>query len=460
MRVQRSLTKLTGGEKLSTLELIILITELSLPAIAAQITQVVMEYVDASMVGQLGAGSSAAIGLIGPTTWLFGSLMYAAVMGFSIQMAQYIGARDRRKAHDILYEGLTVILIVSVLGGALCVMLSGPLPVFLGGSEEIVPLSSSYFRIYALGAPVMVMGFYFGAMLQSSGKLLVSGLIQIIICIMNVVFNFFCIFDEVPVRLGDTAFKGLGLGVAGAALGTVMAQALGLLIFIICMFKFNDSWHYEGKAGFHKADLQKAFRIALPLAVEETILQGAQIASILIVSPLGTVSIAAHSLAVTAEGLCYMPGNGVQQAASTLIGQSTGAGRKDLIKKLSVLVVGFGMLIMTVMGVLLYFFAGTAMGVMTPDTEVRELGTAVLRIEAFAEPFFAAYIVSSGVFRGMGDTVTPSVISMSSMWLIRIPLAFFLSARMGLRGVWIAMAVELTVRGLVMISRLAMKKQK
>ena len=184
---------------------------------------------------------------------------------------------------------------------------------------------------------------------------------------------------------------------------------------------------------------------------------GAQVMSTTIVSPLGTVSIAANSFAITAESLCYMPGYGIGSAAATMIGQSTGAGRKELTRKLGWLVTLLGMAVMTVSGALMYLLAPWMIGLLSTDPEVVELGTTILRIEAFAEPMYAASIVASGVFRGAGDTLSTSLFNFGSMWLVRLPLAAFLSRRMGLKGVWIAMCFELCVRGLLFLIRLAGK---
>ena len=119
-----------------------------------------------------------------------------------------------------------------------------------------------------------------------------------------------------------------------------------------------------------------------------------------IVAPLGVFAIAANSFGITAESLCYMPGYGIADAATTLVGQSLGAGRKDLTRRFARITVGMGMAVMGVMGVILYVGAPLIMGSMTPDLEVQRLGVEALRIEAFAEPMFAAAIVAYGVFVG------------------------------------------------------------
>ncbi|MBQ9414441.1 MAG: MATE family efflux transporter, partial [Clostridia bacterium] len=119
-----------------------------------------------------------------------------------------------------------------------------------------------------------------------------------------------------------------------------------------------------------------------------------------------------------------------------------------------------GVVVMTLGGTLLYILAPYMIGMLSPDPEVQALGTLVLRIEAFAEPFYAASIVATGAFRGAGDTIVSTVINLVSMWVIRIPLAIVLVAPFGLSGVWTSMAVELGVRGVLFLILLATRFRK
>ena len=204
-----------------------------------------------------------------------------------------------------------------------------------------------------------------------------------------------------------------------------------------------------------KADIvSTAFKIGAPMGLQHTLMGGAQVVSTMIVAPLGTVAIAAHSLGITVESLCYMPGFGIAEAATTLVGQSFGAGKRMLTRQFAHMSVGLGMGVMTLMGVLMYVFAPELMSVMTSVDEIIRIGSECLRIEAFAEPLFAASIVCNGVFVGAGDTLKPAAMSLFSMWGVRLTLAALLASTYGLPGVWMAMAIELTFRGLIFLARL------
>ncbi len=200
--------------------------------------------------------------------------------------------------------------------------------------------------------------------------------------------------------------------------------------------------------------LGNALRVSAPMTLEHAVICGAQIMVTVIVAPLGVMAIAANSFAVTAEALCYMPGYGIGDAATTLVGQSYGARRLDLARRFGYLTVGLGMVVMTVMGVILWLCAPAVMQLLSPVADIQVLGASALRIEAWAEPMFAASIVAYGVMVGVGDTMVPAAMNFSSIWLVRLPLAALLAPTMGLNGVWLAMCIELCFRGAIFLWRL------
>ncbi|WP_106625361.1 MATE family efflux transporter [Bacteroides sp. Marseille-P3684] len=444
---------LTFGQQLK------LTAQLSIPSIVAQLSSIVMQYIDASMVGSLGADASASIGLVSTTTWLFGGLCMAATAGFSVQVAHRIGANDFTEARAVLRQGLVAIGLFGLTLALIGVSISGFLPGWLGGDEVIRRDASLYFFIYALFLPVLQMNFLAGSMLRCSGNMHMPSLAGVLMCVLDVIFNFFLIFPSRDIRLGSfTLFMpGAGLGVEGAALGTVLAEtiAAGLLLwFLLTRSPQLRLTKEHGRFRPTAATLRKALHIGLPMGIEHAVICGAQIMTTVIVAPLGIFAIAANSFAITAESLCYMPGYGIADAATTLVGQSMGAGRRDLTRRFAYITVFMGMLIMGLMGVIMYVAAPQIIGVMTPVDEIRELGVMALRIEAFAEPMFAAAIVAYGVFVGAASTLIPCLMNFFSIWAVRLSLAALLAPTLGLKGVWIAMCVELCFRGIIFLIRL------
>ncbi|MBQ9064837.1 MAG: MATE family efflux transporter [Blautia sp.] len=450
-----------NGGSLDVRQQLFMTAQLSIPAILAQISTVIMEYIDASMVGRLGAGASAAIGLVSSTTWLFGGLIAASSMGFTVQVAHRIGAGDGKGARGIVKHGLSAVILISGIVMLLGLTIGGFLPAWLGGDEAIRNDASAYFRIFALMAPAMAVRYTSGGMLQGSGNMKVPGMLNIMECVLDVVFNFFLIFPTRKINLSGISIScpGAGLGVTGAALGTGLSEVVcaGFMLYFLLGRSKELHLRKGERHVFEWKEMTTAARISVPIAVENAISGTAYVAVTRIISPLGTIALAAHSFGITAEGLCYMPGYGISSAATTMIGQSIGAGRSDMTKKLAWISVGLGMLVMTGTGVLMYVFAPQMIGILTPDPEIRALGARVLRIEAFAEPMFAASIVASGVFRGAGDTLVPAIMNFVSMWVVRITLASFLAPKYGLPGMWTAMCIELWFRGMIFLIRLFIK---
>lgn len=432
------------GRDMARREKLNLIVGLSIPSMLAQISTVMMFFIDASMVGHLGAEASASIGLIESTTWLIGSLLSAAATGFSVQVAHFIGANDFVKARQVFRHALICGLLFSVCLALVGVAIHLPLPYWLGGGSDIADNSSRYFLIYALALPFIFLYHTSEMMLKSAGNMHTPSVMAILVCICDVVFNYLFIY----------IFK---MGVVGAAYGTALAYiciSLPNLWLAACQNKILNLRQDAARFHWVKEYVRNACKISIPIAIQNILMSGAQIVSTMIVAPLGNIAIAAHSFAITAECLCYMPGYGIGDAATTLVGQTHGANRMDLCKNFAYMTVGLGMAVMALMGVVMYVFAPEMIGLLSPVESIQELGTTCLRIEAFAEPFFAASIVTYSVCVGAGDTFKPAAINLSTMWFVRLTLAYGLSKSYGLEGVWIAMAVELTFRGILFLVRL------
>ena len=445
---QDLLSYIREGRTMTQREKLNLILQLSIPSILAQLSATVMFFIDASMVGHLGAKASASIGIVESTGWLMGGLASAVNMGFSVQVAHFIGANDFEGARRVLRQSLICSLVWSVILSFSCLAISPFLPYWLGGSAEIASDASLYFAIIGLCGIFFQMEGLAGSMLKCSGNMKVPSMLNIGMCVMDVVFNYLFIYI-------------LDLGVMGAAMGTGLAELVTAILMLYFLLVKSDMLSLKGHPGSFKPKsdtIGTAFKIGAPMGLQHMLMGGAYVVSTYIVAPLGTVAIAAHSLAITVESLCYMPGYGIAEAATTLVGQGIGAGQRTLTRSFAHLSVGLGIIVMTLMGILMWIFAPQLMTLMSPVDEVIAVGTSILRIEAWAEPLFAAAIVCNGVFVGAGDTLKPAIMNLLSMWGVRLTLAWYLSKDYGLKGVWMAMATELTFRGIIFLWRLFVGK--
>lgn len=417
-----------------------LVWQLSLPAILTQITTIAMQYIDSAMVGALGADASAAIGLVASSTWLFGGVTTAVSTGFSVQVAHRIGAGKDTEARTVVRHGLAAALTLAALLALLGLGICRQLPCWLGGGAEICADASAYFLTFSLMLPFSQLNSLTAGFLQCAGDMVTPSVLNAVMCGLDVVCNALLIPH---------------FGVLGAGMGTALACALVSLAMAWCCCVRNAQLRLRrGEAhAFRPEILKKAFRIGAPVAVQEIAMNGAMVASTMILAPLGAAAIAANSFAVTAESLCYMPGYGVGSAATTLVGRSVGAGDAVQARRYGNICTALGGALMGCTGLLMMIFCPFVFRLLTPVAEVRTLAAQALRIGLLAEPLFGVSIAAAGALRGAGDTLVPSLLNLGSIWIVRLGLSLLLVGKLGLRGMWIAMAIELCVRGTLMLWR-------
>lgn len=417
-----------------------LVWQLSLPAILTQITTIAMQYIDSAMVGALGADASAAIGLVASSTWLFGGVTTAVSAGFSVQVAHRIGAGEDTEARTVVRHGLAAALTLAALLALLGLGICRKLPYWLGGGTGICADASAYFLTFSLMLPFSQLNSLTAGFLQCAGDMVTPSVLNAVMCGLDVVCNALLIPH---------------FGVLGAGMGTALACALVSLAMGWCCCVRNAQLQLRrGEThAFRPEILKKAFRIGAPVAVQEIAMNGAMVASTMILAPLGAAAIAANSFAVTAESLCYMPGYGVGSAATTLVGRSVGAGDAAQARRYGNICTALGGALMGCTGLLMMIFCPFVFRLLTPVAEVRTLAAQALRIGLLAEPLFGVSIAAAGALRGAGDTLVPSLLNLGSIWIVRLGLSLLLVGKLGLRGMWIAMAIELCVRGALMLWR-------
>ena len=450
----------SNGELPCQRKIYALILRLAMPAILAQWASVAMQYIDAAMVGSLGASATAAVSVVFSSIWIVIGLCYAINTGFSVQIAHAIGADDLEQAKKIFREGLMICGGITVLFSIFCIYLSSSLPSLLGAEPKISEKASSYFFIYACFFPIMQVRLFSAAALQCIGDTKTPGMLNFLLCLLDVIFNYFMILPTHIFEIGTFSLRipGAGLGVTGAALGTAFSEII--IATIMFLKAFNQPklhFNFTIKA-FSKSILKDAVKISSPLALESIALNGTYIFITSIIAPIGTIALAANIFGITTEQICSLPGIGISVAATTLIGQALGAHRKDLARKFAWATVKLGIAIAIMIGIVLYVFAPSIFACLTPDAATQELSVIILRIELFSEPLFAAALVIGGILRGAKDTFVASTVTLSCLWLVFIPLALLLVKNNGLVGIWIAFCVDFCVRGLLLLLRLRSEK--
>lgn len=438
-KVRHDAPQMTLAEK------IWLVLYLSVPAMLSQLSTVAMEIIDAAMLGHLGTNEAAAVGLVSTSMWMIGGVTCGFTVGFYVLVAHNIGAENTKRARSIIRQGISCGGAFSVVMMLIGLAIAPYLPGWLRADEAIWHDATVYFAIISLSLPIMFLCSLAAGCLRSAGNIKVPSLLNIGGCLLDVVLNYVLIFW-------------LDMGVLGAALGSFLAFTVMMVLMMYFLIvrdeqlRFSLDQHQKFRP--HWDTISQCIKIGTPISMERGLMSGAQVAISGIIAPMGSVAIAANTFGVNIESLCYMPGHGIAEAATTLVGQSVGARRQDLMRSFGWLTVLLGMVVMGLMGVVMWVFAPEMMHIVTDDMAVIELGSEVLRIEAWAEPGFAAAIIAYHVFVGAGRTIGSSIINLVSIWGVRLSLVLLLAPSMGLHGVWLAMAIELTVRGAFFLVRL------
>lgn len=419
---------------------------LAWPAIVEMLLHMMVGIVDTAMVGRLGPTALASVGLANQIFFLGTTVFAAIATGATSLVARHIGAKEPEQAGHIARQSLLMgfcfaglITVTFLLSAQNIVAL-----LFRQLEPEVLHFSSLYVRIISLALILHFFMILVNAVLRGAGDTKTPMRLTGIVNAVNVIGNYFLIFGVGPFP---------ALGVQGAAIATAFAQGLGGLIAIYVLTA-NPTLRVSLVLPFtvDLVAIRRILRIGVPAALEQSTMRVGQLFYTMIVASLGTIPYAAHQVALNAESLSFMPGFGFSLAATTLVGQNLGAKDPDRAERSGFMANQMAMLVMSVMGVVFFFFPDQLVSIFTSDPEVIALARVCLRLIALTQPFLATIMVLAGGLRGAGDTKSILKISLYGFLGIRVVLAYLFTIVLGygLVGAWVAMAIDLVVRGVLM----------
>ncbi|QNO13687.1 MATE family efflux transporter [Alkalicella caledoniensis] len=456
------------------------VINLAWPAITEMFMATLVQFVDTAMVGQLGPIAISAISLSSSPMWLIMGIFTGVSVGTTALVARYVGANEPTKAGEVAKQSILLGALMAMVITLLTLTLGQYVPKWMGAEPEVLPYATAYLKIMSLTFILHFVSFIVSGVLRGAGDTKTPMRINVFANILNVFGNFFLIFPtrlitiggpfNIPI-LGEISFPtveftmwGAGLGVSGAAISTAVSRGIAgvIVLFILFSGKFIVKLRIKEKLKFDLAIIKNILSIGLPAALERVAMSSGQLFFTRIVAGLGTSMLAAHHLAIVAESLSYMPGNGFSMAATTLVGQSLGANKPDEAEKYGFETLKLGVIVMSLMGFIFFFFPHYLISIFNSDPEVIKYGSMCLRIVAFAQPFFSSAMVLSGALRGAGDTRWPLIYAFTGMWVVRLSLAviFVYLFDLGLMGAWLAMVADLSIRGTLIFLRFKSGKWK
>ena len=407
------------------------VVTVALPSMLEQIMSVLMQYVDTAMVGHLGADATAAVSTSTTITWLVGSVPYAFGVASMTLIAQAIGSGEEKRIKKIAKESLVFAIGVGVVVELICLAFAPFVATWMGAEEAIRPAATRYFIWISVPYIFKSIEYVLSSAIRATKDTKTPMIISLLINAVNLILDYIFIYI-------------LDWGVDGAAIATCVSATLGGVLTLGAFFK-NPTLRFKGK--FLERDREivgHIWKLSLPVLLINVVSTAGYVVFAGLVSHMGTIIFAAHSIAVGAEELFYIGGYGFKSAANTMVGIAYGEQNYEKYKAVRISSVLCTMIAMTLSGILLYFTATPLMGFFTTDPAVVELGAKVLKMVAFTEPFFGLYIISEGIYYGLGKTRYPFVVEFCGMWLIRI-LSTFIGIHffgIGLVGVWCCMIAD------------------
>jgi len=437
---------------------------LAWPAMVEQFLQTIVQYADTAMVGQLGVQATASVGLTSTVTWLTNSPMWAMGTGVLAVIARAVGAKDDRRTRSAAMSGIWLALIVGTAMLVITELCAPHLPGWLGADESIRRPGSLYFAIICAPMLFRALSMMMGSALRASGDTRTPMRVNLGMNLINVVLNFLLIFPTRTLTMLGAAFTmpGAGWGVIGAAIATAISMVFSGAFMLVKVLKSPVLSPLKLSARWDPPVIRECVRIGLPVAVQNLGVFSGHVVFASLVTSLGSTALATHSIALTAEQLFYIPGYGMQAATSTLCGIALGRRDEEELGRVSRTALLIAMGLMTLTGAALFAFPAAMMGLFTHDPDVIAGGAVVLRIVACSEPLYAAMIIFEGVFHGVGQTKYPFVVSLVTMWGVRV-LGTLICVRvigLGLPAVWLCMVGDNVTRAMLLGIRYARGKWK
>ncbi|MEE4258589.1 MAG: MATE family efflux transporter [Bacteroidales bacterium] len=402
-----------------------LILNFALPMLAGNVFQQMYNIVDSIIIGKvLGKEALAAVGANFPLIFALISFVVGIAIGATVIISQYFGAKqmDRvKRTIDTLY---IFMFFASILITTVGMLTSKYIFQLISLPDNVIPLAVDYFNVYATGFV-----FFFGfqgtsAVLRGLGDSKTPLYFLIISTLTNIGLDLFFVL-------------GLGWGVKGVALATVIAQAGAFFTIIWYLNRYHTFLDFSPlKMRFDREIFKKSLKIGLPTGFQQTFVSLGFLALYRIVNMFGTSTIAAYTIAMRIDMFAAMPAMNFSAALSTFVGQNIGANKFERIGRGLNSTLGMTSIISVSVTMLAMFFAEPLMYLFTNDAEVVAVGKQYIYVVSGFYIVFSTMFIINGVLRGAGDTFFPMIITILSLWVIRIPASYFLSLKIGTLGIW------------------------
>lgn len=425
---------------------------LAWPSAINNITGAAYGFINAAFLGHLAnqgeaTNSLAAAGIAGNSI----HLQFAFVMGLSAGTAalvsQSMGAGKHDDAEQAARQSLIVAVLAGIITGVPLALLGGPIAVLAKAAPDVVPLAAAYTAIIAWTSSIPWFIYMLSlVILRSQGDALSPFYTGVAMISLNIVFDWLLIFGVGPFPR---------LGISGAAWATAISR-IAAMVMALYFLRRSSLGGALTKLRLDFSWIRRALVIGWPASIQSLIMTAAGFAFIRILGLLPaaekTAAQAAYTVAMRIEAISFMPGVAYSTAATPLVGQNLGAGKPDRAARSAWVAAGQAVAVMAFVGALFLMIPRTLAAPFNPEPMVLPMIVSYLVINSFSQPFLALNMVLRGALQGAGDTLVPMLIILGSLWVVRIPLQWFLAIhlKMGAPGAWWAMSITASLAGILM----------
>lgn len=424
------------------------IISITYPAFIELVLSTLFGMVDMIMVGQLSSSAIAAVGLTNQPFMIMLAIFAAVNVGTTTLVAWNIGAGKPENASAITRQIIVLNFVVGIVVSIIGVVFAEQTVIFMGAKEDTLKDATAYFQIVAGGLVFQAVTMGITAALRGAGETKIPMIYNLGSNLLNVFGNYILIYGKLGLPQ---------MGVAGAALSTTLSRVIACLFGLYILYSNKSVISISRRTGFKYDNgiIKKVLSIGMPSALEQFVIQSGLMMFARTVSSLGTADFAAHQIGLNISGLSFAPSMAFGVAATTLVGQSLGAGEKQKAKEYADIIHHMAIFVACIVGVLFLLFSHPLARLYNDELEVVALSGLVLKILALAQPGQSTQLTLAGALRGAGDTMYPLYASIFGIWIFRVLIAYvFVSIfKWGLVGAWIALVLDQYTRAGVVYLR-------
>ncbi len=397
--------------------------------------------VDTIFVGRLSPLALAAISVTFPVVFVMIALASGVGIGVTSLIARLLGAKRKREAEITAEHGLLLGVVLALVFTVSGLTFSRPLFILIGATPEMMALILEYIRIIFSGSFFMFLAFVSNSILRGEGDTKTPMKIMMLGTVINIILDPLLIFGIGPFPR---------LEMVGAALATVIARSISAVFVVSHLLKGSahiklDFRHFK----YEFAIIKSIFLIGIPASLSHAVMSLGTFFLVRITSFFGPFAIAAYGLASRLGMVAFLPAVGMSTAVTTIVGHNVGAGNFRRAERTTWTAILMAMVFMEIIGVIFFLFPAFWVGIFNKNVHIVAYGSSYFRVVSLLYMLNGVSVIVSAAFQGAGRGYPSLVLTTLRLFVLAVPLAYFLSKIYGVTGIWYGIAISMIVSAIV-----------